>query len=160
MGETVACKFSGCQTATEGSHSFEGDSRKNSFNNRDLITKLAGECILPENFEVVEWGDTGQGGRVVVISCGGFLDVVGVEGPEAVGTDGGTVELVEGAMEVAHADLAKVPRMVVVGENTVVVHASGVIAASEVLPILPDARRRCSCRHCRHPLSSIPPFSP
>ena len=84
---------------------------------------------------------------------------VGVEGPEAVGADSGTVELITGAVEVAHADLVRVPRMVVVGENTVVVHASGVTAATGILPVLLEAGRRCRRRRRRRPLSSIPPFS-
>ena len=136
----------------------KGSPRKNSFNNRDLITELADECILLENFEAVERGDTGQGGRVTVTSCGGFLDVVGVEGPMAVNTDSGTIELIAGVVEVAHADLVEVPRMVVVRENTVVVHASGVTAASGVLSILPDVGRRRHCRRRRCPLNSIPLF--
>ena len=156
----MACKFSGCRTATKGSHSFEGGSRENSFNNRDLITEPAGERVLPENFEVVERGDTGQGGRVAVISCGGFFDVVGIEGPKVVGIDGGTVELVAEAVEVAHADLAKVPSTAVVGEHTVVVHASGIIAASRVLSVLPDTGHCCRRCRCCHPSNSIPPFSP
>ena len=75
-----------------------------------------------------------------------------------VGIDGGAVELVAGTVEVAHADLAEVPRMVVIVEHTVVVHASDVIAASGVLSVLPDAghHRRCRRRHC--PSNSIPPF--
>ena len=121
---------------------------------------MVGECVPLENFRVVERGDTDRGGRVVVISCGRFLDVVRVEGPEAVGTDGGAVELVVGMVKVVHVDLAEVPRMVVVVEHTVVVHASGVIAASGVLLIFLDTGRRCRCRHCHHPLNSIPPFSP
>ena len=52
--ETVARKFSGRRAATEGSHSFEGDSRENFFNNRNLIMELAGECVPSENFEVVD----------------------------------------------------------------------------------------------------------
>ena len=75
-----------------------------------------------------------------------------------VGADGGTVELVVGAVEVAHADLVEVPRMVVVGENTVAVHASSVTTASGVFSVLPDAGCRCRCRCSRRPLSSIPPF--
>ena len=109
---------------------------------------VVGGCIPPESFGVVQQGDTSQGGRAVIISCGGSLDVVGVEGPEAVGTDGGAVELVAGMVEVAHADLAEVPRMVVVVEYTVVVHASNVIVAFGVLSIFPNADRRRHCRRC------------
>ena len=156
----MVCEFSGCRTVTKGSHCLKGGSRENSFNNRDLITEPTGERILPKNFGVVERDDTSQGRRVVVISCGGFLDIVGVEGPETVDTDSGAVELVAGTVEVAHTDLVEVPRMVVVVEHTMVVHASGVIAASEILSVLPDAGHRRRCRRRRCPLNSIPPFSP
>ena len=102
----------------------------------------------------------GQGGRVVIISYGGILDVVGVEGPEAIGTDGGAIELVAGTVEVVHADLAGVPRMVAVVEHTVVAHAFGTIAASGVSPIFLDAGRRRCCCCLRCPLDFIPSFSP
>ena len=103
---------------------------------------------------------TGQEGRAIITSCGGILDVVEAEGPEAVGADGGAVKLVMGMVEVAHADLARVPRTVVVVEHMVVVHASDAIAASGIPPVLLEAgrRHRCCCLHC--PLNSIPSFSP
>jgi len=41
-------------------------------------------------------------------------------------------------VEVAHADLAEVARMVLVEEDAVVVHATGVTATSRVLPVLAD----------------------
>ena len=146
----MACEFSDCQTVTEGSRRLKGGSRENSFNNRGLIMETIGEGVPPENFGVVEWGDTDQAGRVVVTSCGGILDIVGAEGPEAVGADGGTVELIAGMVEVAHADLAGVPRTVVVVEHTVVAHAFDAIAASGVPPVLLEAghRRCCRCLRC------------
>ena len=84
-----------------------------------------GERVPLENFRVAERGDIGQGGRVDVTSCGGILDVVGVEGLEAVGADGGVVELIAGTVEVAHADLIGTPRMVVVMEHMAVAHVFG-----------------------------------
>ena len=42
-------------------------------------------------------------------------------------------------MELAHPDLAEVSWMVLVEENSVVVHATGVTAAAGVLPVLADA---------------------
>lgn len=42
-------------------------------------------------------------------------------------------------MEVAHTDLSEVTRVVLVEQDAVVVHASGVAAATGVLPVLPDA---------------------
>jgi len=41
-------------------------------------------------------------------------------------------------VEVTHADLAEVTRMVLVEEDAVVVHATGVTATSRVLPVLAD----------------------
>ena len=68
--------------------------RKNSFNNRSLIAGAVGEVIMPANLGVARRGDTGQEGRIAVISHDGILDAVGAERPEAVGVDGGVVELV------------------------------------------------------------------
>ena len=93
---------------------FKGGSGKNSFNNRGLVTGAVGEVILPANFEVARRGDTGQEGRAAVISHDGILDAVGAERPEAVGVDGGAVELVAGAVEVTHADLAGASRVAAV----------------------------------------------
>ncbi|PWS21457.1 hypothetical protein DKP78_23475, partial [Enterococcus faecium] len=41
-------------------------------------------------------------------------------------------------VEVAHADLAEVARVVLVEQDAVVVHPAGVPAPSRVLPVLPD----------------------
>ena len=132
-GKTAACEFFGCRTVTEGFHHLKGGSRENSFNNKGLIAGTTGEGIPPENFGVAERGDTDQGGRVVITSCGRILDVIGAEGPEVVSADGGVVELVAGMVEVAHADLTRIPRMVVVVEHMAVAHVSGAIAASGVI---------------------------
>ena len=118
------------------------------------------EGVLPKNFGVAERGDTGQGGGAVVTGRGGILDVVGAEGPEAVGVDGGAVELVAGTVEVAHADLAGTPRTEVVMEHTVVAHIFGAIAASGVTLVLLETGRRRRCRCLRCPLNSIPSFFP
>eukprot|EP00249_Psilotum_nudum_P029383 c40091_g1_i1 orf=3-476(-) len=58
------------------------------------------------------------------------------EREEAVHVDDGTVELVHGLMEVAHAYLAEVARMVLVEEDAVMMHASCVSSASRMLPVL------------------------
>ena len=148
------------RTVAEGSCRLKGGSRENSFNNRGLITETTGEGVPPENFGVAERGDTDKGGRAVVTSHGGILDVVRAEGPEAVGTADGAVGLVAGMVEVAHADLARTPRTVVVVEHTVVAHISSAIAASGVTLVLLETgrRRRCRCLCCS--LNSIPSFFP
>ena len=129
-------------------------------NNRDLITGTTSECVPPENFGVAKRGDTDQEGRVVVTNCGGIFDVIGADGPEAVGADGGAVELVAGTVEVAHANLTGTPRMMVVVEHMAEAHVSGAIAASGVISVLLETgrRRRCRCLCCL--LNSIPSFSP
>ena len=81
-----------------------GGPRKNSFNNRGLISGAVVEAILPANFGAVRRGNTGQEGRIDVTIHDGILDAVGAKGPETV--DGGAVELVAETVEVAHADLA------------------------------------------------------
>ena len=100
--------------ACENLRRSKGSPRKNSFNNRGLITGVVGEVILPANLGVARRGDTGQEGRIDVISHDGILDAVGAERPEAVGVDGGAVELVAGTVEVTHADLAGASRAAVV----------------------------------------------
>ena len=42
-------------------------------------------------------------------------------------------------MEVSHTDLAEEPRMVLIEEDPVVVHASGVTTTTRVLPVLADS---------------------
>ena len=133
--------------------------RKNSFNNRGLITGAVGEVILPANLRAARRGDTGQEGRIDVISHDGILDAVGAERPEAVGVDGGAVELVVGTVEVAHADLAGAFWVVAVVGHSEMRHISGVATASKVTPVLLETGLRY-CRRCPYRLRrSIPPFS-
>ncbi|KAK2983338.1 hypothetical protein RJ640_016076 [Escallonia rubra] len=58
--------------------------------------------------------------------------------PEPLDVDHGAVELVAEAVEVAHADLAEVARVILVEENAVVVHATGVSAPAGMLTVLAD----------------------
>ena len=158
--KTAVCEFSGCQTVTEGSRFLKGGSKENSFNNRGLITGTAGEGVLPENFGVARWSDTGQEGGAIITSCDGILDVVRAEGPEAVGADGGAVKLITGMVEVAHVDLAGMPRTAVVMGHSVMAHISDAIAVPGVtlVPLETGRRRRCRCLCCL--LNSIPFFFP
>ena len=48
------------------------------------------------------------------------------------------MELVTESVEIPHTHLAEEARMVLVEEDTVVVHASGVSATARMLPVLPD----------------------
>ena len=82
------------------------------------------------------------------------------EGPEAVGVDGGAVELVAGTMEVAHADLAGAFWVAAFVEHSEMEHISGVTAASKVTLALLETGL-CHCCRCPYrPRESIPPFSP
>ena len=157
---TAVREFSGHRAAAEGPRRFKGGSRKNSFNNRGLITRTVGKGVLPENFGVARRGEIGQEGRAVVTSCGGILDAVGVEGPEAVGIDGGAAKSVAGMVEVAHADLAGAFWVAAVVEHSEMEHISGVTAASKVTPALLETGLRHCCRCPYRPQKSIPPFSP
>lgn len=98
---------------------------------------LVRQDALPEDLEVPELGDVdhrGSGG-----AGGLLLRVLGDQRPEPLDVDYRAVELVAELVEVPHADLAEVPRMVLVEEDAVVVHASGVTAASGMLAVLADA---------------------
>ena len=134
-------------------------SRKNFFNNRGIITGVAGEVILSENFGAARRGDTGQEGRAVIMSHDGILDAVGTERPEAVGVDGGAVELVVGTVEVTHADLAGASWVAAVVVHSEMRHISGVATAPEVATVLLETGLRY-CRRCPYRLQrSIPPLS-
>ncbi|CAL5396070.1 unnamed protein product [Camellia sinensis] len=67
------------------------------------------------------------------------LDFVGDEGPELVDVDDGAMELVAEPVEVPHADLAEVTWMVLVEQDSVVVHTSGVSSASGMLAVFSDS---------------------
>jgi hypothetical protein len=56
--------------------------------------------------------------------------------PQLVHVHDRAVELVHGLVEVAHSDLAEVARMVLVEQNAVMVHASGVTTTSGMLAVL------------------------
>ncbi|KAL7134928.1 hypothetical protein ABFS83_11G058300 [Erythranthe nasuta] len=116
---------------------------------------------LAQNLEVSELGDVDH--RRVVL--GGLVpDILGNHGPELFDVDDGAVELVPELVEVAHTDLPEVSGMVLVEEDAVVVHTSGVSSASgmlavladttvsgadvaSLLPVLPQAGRHC-CLLC------------
>ena len=60
------------------------------------------------------------------------------ERPELVDVDDGAVELVAKLVKVPHTDFTEIPRMVLVEEDPVVVHASGVTATAGMLAVLAD----------------------
>ena len=92
---------------------------------------------LAEHLEVAELRHVQERG---LVATGRLGDLVGGHHrPEPLDVDRGAVELVAELVEVAHADLAEVARVVLVEEDAVVVHASGVTATSRVLPVLADA---------------------
>ena len=93
---------------------------------------------LAEHLEVAELRHVHQRGLV-----GAARRLRGLVGghhrPEPLDVDRRAGEPVAELVEVAHAHLAEVARVVLVEEDAVVVHATGVPAASRVLPVLADA---------------------
>jgi hypothetical protein len=81
--------------------------------------------------------DIQERGRLLAVGL--LLDGLRHERPQLVHVHNRAVELIHGLVEVAHTDLAEVPWMVLVEENAVVVHTSGVTAPSRMLAVLADA---------------------
>lgn len=90
---------------------------------------------LSEYFKEAKLGDVDQ--RHTVLG-GLVLGLLRYKRPELVDVDDWAVELVAQLVEISHADLAEVPRMVLVKEDAVVVHTSGVSPTSRMLPVLTD----------------------
>jgi hypothetical protein len=85
-------------------------------------------------------GDIDDRDLVLLAGLGVLLaGLLGDERPHAVQVDRGAVVLVLGVVEVPHADLAEVARVVLVHQNAVVVLATGITAATRMLPVLADA---------------------
>ena len=96
---------------------------------------ILGQHTFPENLKVPELSHVDHRRGILVGFC---LHVLGDERPELVDVDDGAVELVAELVEVPHTDFSKIPRVVLVEEDPVVVHASGVSATSRVLAVLTD----------------------
>nr|GMD81338.1 YGL102C-like protein [Ipomoea batatas] len=92
---------------------------------------------LTQNLKVPELGDVDHRGGVLVLGRL-FLNFRREQRPDLVDVDGGAEELVPQLVKIVHTHLPEVARMVFVEEDAVVVHASGVSAASWVLPVLAD----------------------
>uniref|UniRef100_A0A7N0U1I4 Uncharacterized protein n=1 Tax=Kalanchoe fedtschenkoi TaxID=63787 RepID=A0A7N0U1I4_KALFE len=90
---------------------------------------------LPQHLEVSELRHVDERyvalGRLV-------LHLLRHQRPQLVHVDDRAVELVPQLVEVPHTDLTEVTWMVLVEQNPVVVHASGVTPTSGMLPVLPD----------------------
>ena len=78
--------------------------------------------------------DIQKRGRLVSVDLS--PDGLGHQRPQLIDVDDGAVEFVHGLVEVPHTDLAKVPGMVLVEENTMVVHTSSVTTTSRMLAVL------------------------
>nr|POE96149.1 hypothetical protein CFP56_65602 [Quercus suber] len=131
------------------------------FNNDRLVLR---KNTLAQDLEVAELSDIDHRSAVV----GGLvLDIVGEERPELVDVNDWAIELVAKLVEIAHTDFAEEPRMVLVEQDPVVVHASGVSATSRMLPVLADTAVSGAhvsallpvlletCRHCWEPSLSV-----
>ncbi|EXB82531.1 hypothetical protein L484_027707 [Morus notabilis] len=89
-----------------------------------------------QNLEVSELSDIDE--RDVVLG-GLVLDLLRNHGPELVDVDDRAVEFVTELVEIPHTDLAEVARVILVEEDSVVVHTTGVTATTGVLPVLADS---------------------
>merc|ERR1712134_18471 len=102
---------------------------------------LVRETPLTEHLEVTRLGHVNHwnlslGLDLLLLVLGAGL--LGHEGPEAVKVDHGAEVLVVGLVEVAHANLPEVSRMVFVEVDTVVMLATSVTATTRVLAVLAD----------------------
>ncbi len=101
---------------------------------------LLGQVALAEDLEVTGAADVDHGRLLCVLLV---LDagLLAHQGPQLVEVDGGTV-LVRGVgvdVEVPHADLSEVSRMVFVEVDAMVMLTTGVTATSGMLPVLANA---------------------
>merc|ERR1711963_1193868 len=92
---------------------------------------LAQDLVVAGSHTVDDWGHLSLG---LVLLAG----LLGDERPDAVQVHGRAVELLLCLVEVAHADLAEVARMVLVPVDAVVALATSVTATTRVLPVLAD----------------------
>jgi hypothetical protein len=95
--------------------------------------RLVGQQTLAEHLEVAELRDVENRG---LVSAGLSHLLGGYHRPEPLHVHRRAVEPVAELVEVTHTDLAEVPGMVLVEEDAVVVHASGVTATSRMLAVL------------------------
>merc|ERR1712244_25600 len=100
--------------------------------------RLLGQVALAQHL-VVPSPDDVDDGRLVCDLLVLLARLVRDERPQGVHVDGGAEELVLRLVEVPHANLSKVTRMVFVKVDSVVVHASSVTTATRVLPVLANA---------------------
>lgn len=76
--------------------------------------------------------------RRTLLSLTFLLHSLRHETPKLVHIDDRAMELVHGLVKVPHTDLAEVTRMVLVEQDTVMVHTSGVTTTSRMLAVLAD----------------------
>ncbi|CAL9016120.1 unnamed protein product [Prunus brigantina] len=94
---------------------------------------------LPQHLKVPKLRHVDQRHVVSFVRRRLVLRLLRHQRPELVDVDDGAVELVAELVEVAHADFTKIPRVVLVEQDPVVVHASGISTTTGMLPVLPDS---------------------
>lgn len=95
-----------------------------------------GESAVAKNLVVAVLGDINDGGLLLA------LPVLGIEArerPDVINVDGGAIVLRLLVVEVAHADLSEVTRVVLVEEGTMMVLTTSVTTASRVATMLTNA---------------------
>ncbi len=96
-----------------------------------------GEVALAQDLEVSELGDIDHRGLSRAL-LGLLVDLSGDQGPELLHVDGGAVAQVLLLVESSHANLTEVTRVVLIHQDSVVVLATGVTAATRMLSVLAD----------------------
>lgn len=79
-----------------------------------------------------------DGGKSVGISLALLVNTLGHHTPQAINVDGGAVGHAALKMEVAHADLTEVTRVVLIHEDSVVVLTTSVTTTTRMAPVLAD----------------------
>lgn len=95
-----------------------------------------GEGTLAENLEVTSTCNIDNRGLTVLAVGVSLAGLLRNKRPELVDVHDGNVVLVLLVVEVTHTNLTKVTRVILVHQDTVVVHTTGVTTTSSVLTVL------------------------
>lgn len=91
---------------------------------------------LAQNLEITELRDINQWN---VVFGGLILHFLRDQGPDLVDVDNRAIELVAKLVEVTHTDFTEITRVILIEENPVVVHTSGVSPTTRMLSVFADS---------------------